>query len=199
MRHSYKALQQQTLGLASEPEVEELARQCGFYQRKPKEIHAFGFALYCALASAVEGKRGFAGVWRLLTAAAGVEVARSAVVTQRFGEGSAQLMEQLFCRAAERLRTGRCPELLDRLKRFRAVLAHDDSVVALSPLLKKLFPATRTNCLEAAAKVHATADLVHRRIVRVEVTGERDSEFPFALASACFTQRRTDSGVLPSS
>jgi len=180
-RHSYKALQQQTLGLVSEREVEELARQCGFYKRKPKEIRAFDFALCCALAAMVEGKRAFASVWRLLAAAAGVEVARSAV-TQRFGEGSAQLMEELFCRAAERLKSGPCPDLLDRLEQFRAVLANDGSVLMLSPLLKKLFPATRTNSVEAAAKLHATADLVHRRIVRVELTGERDSELDVARA-----------------
>ena len=46
--------------------------------------------------------------------AAGVEVARSAV-TQRFGEGSAKMMEELFCRATERVKSGPCPELLGRL------------------------------------------------------------------------------------
>lgn len=180
-RRSYAALKRETLGLVSVREVEKLARQCGFYKRKPKEIRAFDFALCCALAAMVEGKRAFASVWRLLAAAAGVEVARSAV-TQRFGEGSAQLMEELFCRAAQRLKMGPCPELLGRLDQFRAVLAHDGSVVMLSPLLKKLFPATRTNSVEAAAKLHATADLVHRRIVRVVVTGERDSELAVARA-----------------
>ena len=174
-RRSYRALQQQTLGLVSMREVEELARQCGFYQRHPREIPALEFALCCALAATVEGKRSFAAVWRLLAAAAGIEVARSAV-TQRFGVGSARLLEELFVRAAARLKSGPCPELLDRLEQFRAVLANDGTVVMLSPLLKKLFPATRTNCVEAAAKLHATADLVHRRIVGVVLTGERDSE-----------------------
>lgn len=180
-RRSYVALKRETLGLVSVQEVEKLARQCGFYKREPKEIRAFDFALCCALAAIVEGKRAFASVWRLLAAAAGVEVARSAV-TQRFGKGAAQLMEELFCRASQRIKTGPCPELLDRLEQFRAVLANDGSVVMLSPLLKKLFPATRTNCVEAAAKLHATADLVHRRIVRVELTGERGSELDVARA-----------------
>ena len=180
-RRSYEALQRETLGLVSVREVEELARQCGFYQREPKEIRAFDFALCCALGAMAEGKRGFASVWRLLAAAAGVEVARSAV-TQRFGDGSAQLMEELFCRAAGRLKSGPCPELLSRLEQFRAVLANDGSVLALSPLLEKLFPATRTNSVDAAAKLHATADLVHWRIVRVELTGERDSEIAVARA-----------------
>jgi len=49
-------------------------------------------------------------------------------------------------------------------------------VLTVSPLLKKLFPATRTNSVEAAAKLHATADLVGRRIVRVVLTGEREGE-----------------------
>ncbi|MBI4705917.1 MAG: IS4 family transposase [Deltaproteobacteria bacterium] len=174
-RRSYEALRRETLGLVSKREVEQLAWQCGFYRRSPREITAFDFALCCALAAMVEGKRAFASVWRLLEAAAGIEVARSAV-TQRFGEGSARLMEELFCRATERLKLGPCPELLDRLEEFRAVLANDGSVVTLSPLLKKLFPATRTNSVEAAAKLHATADLVHRRIVRVVLTGEREGE-----------------------
>ncbi len=174
-------MQDETLSLVSKREVEELARQCGFYKRTPREITAFDFALCCALAAVVEGKRGFASVWRLLAAAAGVEVARSAV-TQRFGEGSAKMMEELFCRATERLKSGPCPELLGRLEQFRAVLANDGSVLTLSPLLKKLFPATRTNSVEAAAKLHATADLVGRRVVRVELTGERDSELAVARA-----------------
>jgi putative transposase len=181
VRRSYKALQRETLTLVSEREVEELARQCGFYRRSPKEIKAFDFALCCALAAVVEGKRGFASVWRLLAAAAGIEVARSAV-TQRFGEGSALLMEELFHRAAERLNSGPHPELLSKLEQFREVLAHDGSVLTLSPLLKKLFPATRTNSVDAAGKLHATADLIHRRIVRVAITGERDSELDVARA-----------------
>lgn len=180
-RRAYEKLQSETLGLVSKREVEKLAWQCGFYKREAKEITAFDFALCCALSAVVEGKRGFASVWRLLAAAAGVEVARSAV-TQRFGEGSAQLMEKLFCRATERVKSSPCPELLGRLEQFRAVLANDGSVLTLSPLLKKLFPATRTNSVDAAAKLHATADLVERRIVRVVVTGERGSELDVARA-----------------
>lgn len=152
-----------------------MARQCGFYLREPREIRAFEFCLCCALASAVEAKRGFAGVWRLLAAAAGVDVARSAV-TQRFGKGSAALMERVFHLALERLPKPEHPELLDKLKEFDRVLADDGSVLALVPVLKKLFPATRTNSVDAAAKLHATVDLVYRRIVAVELTGERYSE-----------------------
>jgi putative transposase len=180
-RRSYQALRRETLGLVTRAEVEQLACESGFYRRRPREIRAFEFALCCALAAVVEGKRGFASVWRMLAAAAGVEVARSAV-TQRFGSGSAKLLEALFCRALERVRGAACPELLSQLEQFRAVLAHDGSVLMLSPLLKKLFPATRTNSVQAAAKLHSTADLVHRRIVRVTLTGERSSEIDVARA-----------------
>jgi putative transposase len=62
------------------------------------------------------------------------------------------------------------------------VLAHDGSVVKLAPLLAKLFPATRTNAVKAAAKLHATTDLVHRRLVKVVLTGERDGELAVARA-----------------
>jgi IS4 transposase len=117
----------------------------------------------------------------MLQAVAGVEVARSAV-TQRFGAGSAKLMEQVFLLAVKRLPQANCPEMLSKLDEFQAVLAHDGSVVTLSPLLKKLFPATRTNSVKAAGKVHATADLMQRRIVQVKVTGERDSELAVARA-----------------
>ena len=40
-----------------------------------------------------EAKRGFSAVWRMLQAVAGIEVARSAI-TQRFGAGSANMMER---------------------------------------------------------------------------------------------------------
>ena len=172
---SYEALRRDTLSLFTEAEVEEFGRESGFYQRTPRAIRAFDFALCTALAAVVEGKRGFASIWRLLAAASGVEVARSAV-TQRFGAGSAKLMEELFQQALGRMPAEPCPELLTKLEEFRAVLAHDGSVLTLSPLLKKLFPSTRTNSVQAAGKLHATADLVHSRIVRVELTGERESE-----------------------
>jgi len=174
-QRSYRALAKDTLSLLSKGEIEGIARECGFYKRDPQEISAFDFVLCCAMASLTEAKRGFATVWRLLAAAAGVEVARSAV-TQRFGDGSARLMQEAFTRAVERLPSTPCPDLLSRLERFESVLADDGSVIMLSPLLKKLFPATRTNSVEAAGKVHATADLLRRRITKVEITGERDSE-----------------------
>jgi len=180
-RRALASLRSGVLGLVGRSEIEALARKCGFYVREPREIHAFEFCLCCALASAVEAKRGFAGVWRLLAAAAGVDVARSAV-TQRFGQGSAALMERVFHLALERLPTPEHPELLVKLKEFDRVLADDGSVLALSPLLKKLFPATRTNSVDAAAKLHASADLIHRRIVAVELTGERHSELKVARA-----------------
>lgn len=180
-RLAYQALRRDTLSLFTQAEVEQLARESGFYQRSPRAIRGFQFVLCTVLAAVVEGKRGFASVWRLLGAAAGVEVARSAV-TQRFGAGSARLMEGLFQRTLERLPKASCPELLSRLDEFRAVLANDGSVLMLSPLLKKLFPATRTNSMGAAGKLHTTVDLVHRQIVRVELTGERSSELAEARA-----------------
>lgn len=176
---SYESLRSDTLSLFSETEVEALAHESGFYQRTPRAIHAFDFVLCTALAAVIEGKRGFASVWRLMAAAAGVEVARSAV-TQRFGEGSSRLMEKLFEQVLARLPEAPCPELLTKLDAFRTVLAHDGSVLQLSPLLEKLFPATRTNSVKAAGKLHATADLVRRRIVRVVLTGERESELAVA-------------------
>jgi putative transposase len=161
--------------LVSEKETEELARETGYYQRAPQQLPAFEFALCCALAAVCEHKRGFASVWRLLATAAGIEVARSAV-TQRFGPGSASLLEELFFRAVQRLPSAGDLVLRERLNAFRDVLAQDGTVLQLSPVLATLFPATRTNVVDAAAKVHVTADLRARRIIDVTVTGERGSE-----------------------
>jgi len=169
--------------MLSRKEVEVIAKESGFSKREHRGIAPFDFVMCCAMASLTEAKRGFATVWRLLTAAAGVEVARSAV-TQRFGEGSAKLMQEVFTRAVAKLPSSPCPDLLGKLEEFKAVLADDGSVITLSPLLKKLFPATRTKSVDAAGKVHATADLLRRRIIRVEVTGERDSELAVARSRA---------------
>jgi len=176
---AFNRLKDGVLNLFSRSEVERIARECGFYRRTAQQIRAFEFALCCALASAVEAKRGFASVWRLLGSAAGIEVARSAV-TQRFGEGSAALVEQLFHLVMQRLPTPVHPQQLKKLEEFEHVLAEDGSVLALAPLLEKLFPATRTNIMPAAAKLHATADLVHRQVVDVVLTGERRSELEVA-------------------
>jgi putative transposase len=179
IRKHFKAIKRCVFGLLPRDEVERLARECGFYKRKPRAIQAFDFVLCCSMAAMAEGKRGFASVWRLLAAAVGVKVARSAV-TQRFGAGSASLFEELFARVVQRLPEAQCPEYLGKLERFRKVLAHDGSVIKLAPVLKKLFPATRTNTVDAAGKLHATADLIGRRIEAVKWTGERDSELEVA-------------------
>jgi IS4 transposase len=161
--------------VVSRKETERLARETGYYQRTPQQLPALEFALCCALGAVVEHKRGFASVWRLLASAAGIEVARSAV-TQRFGPGSAAFLEELFLLAVQRLPPAGDLVLRERLNVFRDVLAQDGTVLQLSPVLATLFPATRTNVVDAAAKAHVTADLRARRIVDVTVTGERGSE-----------------------
>ena len=168
-------LREGVLKLFTEQEAEQLAWETGFYQREPREIRAFAFVLCCALGAMIEHKRGFASVWRVLAAIAGIDVARSAV-TQRFGPGSAALLEALFRRAMERLPAAGDSVLRTKLNQFHEVLAQDGTVLRLSPLLAKLFPATRTNVVDAAAKAHVTADLLGRHIVEVTITGERDSE-----------------------
>jgi len=175
LKQEYGLLERQVLNLLRRERVDELARTTGFTQRTPKQLPPFAFALCCALAACAEGRRGFATVWRLLAAAANIEVARSAV-TQRFGKGSAEFLKALFLDALQRLPAVEHPELLGRLADFTAVLADDGSVLRLKPLLAKMFPGTRTNHTKAAAKLHATADLIHRRIVKVVITGERESE-----------------------
>jgi putative transposase len=174
-KQSYRSLRQGVLKLVTRRETEKLARETGYYQREPQQLRAFEFALCCALSSVVEFKRGFASVWRLLGSMAQIEVARSAV-TQRFGPGSAKLLEALFLNAVERLPAGGPSVLRERLNEFHEVLAQDGTVLQLSPVLAALFPATRTNVVGAAAKVHVTADLVGRRVIGVTVTGERESE-----------------------
>ena len=175
VKAAYARLRDGVLSLFTRDEVEQMARESGFYVREPKQIKAFEFALCCAMGSIVEHKRGFAAIWRVLNALAGVKVARSAV-TQRFAAGSAALLELVSIRALERM--PQAAPSIDRAKlnRFREVLAQDGTVLQLSPVLEALFPATRTNVVDAAAKAHVTADLMERRIVDVTVTGERGSE-----------------------
>ena len=182
VRRTTATLKKHVFRLFTRREVELEGRRTGFSRRKRCEIHPFDFVLCCAFGAVIESKRGFASIWRLLAAAVGVEVARSAV-TQRFGQGSAALMQTMFERSLTRLPRGTSPGMSSKLKRFTQVLANDGTVLKLSPLLAKLFPATRTNVMKAAAKLHATADLLHRRIVRVELTGERKSELKVAQRS----------------
>ena len=175
IRRAYQHLKSTVFTLFTRQEVDQLAVSCGFCQREAKKIFPFEFALCCMLASMLEAKRGFASVWRLLAAAADIKVVRSAV-TGRFGSGSAKMMEALFTKALARLPQPDHPELLGKLEQFKQVLAQDGSVLQLAPVLKKLFPATRTNSMDAAGKIHATADVVNWRFTAVTLTGERDSE-----------------------
>jgi hypothetical protein len=177
--NAYQVLKDNVFPLMSKKEIDTKAYELGFAKREAQAIEPFEFVLSCVLASTVEAKRGFAAVWRVFGAATGQQTARSAI-TQRFGKGSAELMQAVFEKALERIPNESHPELLGKLEQFESVLAHDGSVLALSPLLNKLFPATRTNSVAAAAKLHATADLVHRKITAVEITGERHSELDIA-------------------
>jgi IS4 transposase len=127
------------------------------------------------LACTIEAKRGFASVWRVFNAATENDVARSSII-QRFDEGSAQLLKGVFEKAMASAPQSTCSELSTKLEQFSQVLAHDGSVLALSSLLSKMFASTRTNSVAAAAKVHATADVLQRRIVEAHITGERHSE-----------------------
>jgi len=176
---SEKLLLQRVFSLFTRDDVEGVAILSGYTQRRDRGIPPFEFVLACLWAATSEARRSFASVWRFLLSAFGIDVARSAV-TQRFDQGSADLMESLFLLALERVETPTHPELLGKLAKFKQVLAHDGSVIQLGAVLKKLCPATRTNSVAAAAKVHATVDLVHRRIQRVVVTGERESELAVA-------------------
>ena len=187
LKAAYRRLRDGVLHLFTREEVEQMARDSGFYVRDPKEIKAFEFVLCCAMGSLVEHKRGFAAIWRVFTMLAGVHVARSAV-TQRFTEGAAALLEVIFFRALERM-PGAGPSIdRDKLNQFREVLAQDGTVLQLSPVLEALFPATRTNVVDAAAKAHVTADLIERRIVDVTVTGERGSELEEVYKNLDFKQ-----------
>ena len=114
-KRKYGLLERQVLSLVERERVDELARSTGFTQRTPKQLPPFAFAICCALAAAAEERRGFATVWRLLAAAAGIEVARSAV-TQRFGKGSAEFLKALFLEALPKLPVVEHPELLGKLE-----------------------------------------------------------------------------------
>jgi hypothetical protein len=182
---SYKDLQQGVLQLVTRQEATELAKQTGFYKRKPRHLFAFEFCLCCAFAAMTECKRGFTTIWRLLASMAGIVVARSAV-TQRFGAASAALLESVFFRALARLPQSQPSIERDKLNQFKQVIAQDGTVLQLAPVLKKLFPATRTNVVDAAAKAHIRADVVDGRIIDVAVTGERDSELDEVYVQSSF-------------
>lgn len=180
LKTAYESMEENVFGLISRGEVLSLAREHGFaVSKEASKIPPFEFVLCCALSAVAEQGRGFASVWRILAAACGIKVARSAPI-QRFGKASAELMQAVFERAVSRLPLPEREEVTNKLSMFEQVLADDGSVLKLSPLLEKLFPATRTNTMKAAAKLHARADLVNRRIVRVEITGERESELEVA-------------------
>jgi len=180
LKRAYEAMRDGVFGLVTKKEVTELAREHEFVIRGGEsKIPPFEFVLCCALSAVAEQNRGFASVWRILASACGITVVRSGV-TQRFGNGSAALMQAVFERAVSRLATPAQEEVTKKLAVFKQVLADDGSVLKLSPLLEKMFPATRTNTMKAAAKLHARVDLVNRRILRVEITGERGSELAVA-------------------
>jgi hypothetical protein len=149
LKTAYESMKENVFGLVSRDEVGRLARDHGFALCKEEsKIPPFEFVLCCALSAVAEQSRGFASIWRILAAACGIKVARSAPV-QRFGKASADLMQAVFERAVSRLPLPVQEEGTNKLSMFEQVLADDGSVLKLSPLLEKLFLATRTNTMKA--------------------------------------------------
>lgn len=180
LKRAYEAMKDEVFDLVTKQEVMQLAVEHHYKVRGGEaKIPPFEFVLCCALSAVAEQNRGFASVWRILASACDITVARSAA-TQRFGKSSADLMQAVFESAVSRLATPAREEVTKKLAIFKQVLADDGSVLRLSPLLEKMFPATRTNTMKAAAKLHARVDLVNRRILRVEMTGEKGSELAVA-------------------
>ena len=96
LQTAYETMKENVFDLVSRDEVERLAREHKFAVCKEEsKIPPFEFVLCCALSAVAEQKRGFASVWRILAAACGIKVARSAPI-QRFGKASADLMQAVF-------------------------------------------------------------------------------------------------------
>jgi IS4 transposase len=152
-----------------------MADEAGLTTRKRKvQVHALFWTLVLGFGSGRE--RTIAGLRRAYGRATGCQLVPSAFY-DRFTPALVRLLRSvaalLLAHAAEPVR-----KLAGPLAAFRDVVLTDSTVIRLHDLLKKAFPACRTNHTLAALKLHTVMSATGAGPRSVKITAERAHDGP---------------------
>lgn len=161
--------------------LEALAEESGAVERHRKvDIAPFFWTL--VLGFGVAKERTLAGLRRVFGKVSGTTLVPSAFY-DRLTPSLAQMMKKVLGEVLEKAEMlGRQP--LGVLAAFKKVVAADSTVVRLHALLKKKWPACRTNHTLAALKAHVILSVVGKGSASVKVTSQRMHDGPVLRAGA---------------
>ena len=156
-------------------QLQRLADEAGLTKRKRKvRVHALFWTLVLGFGSGRE--RTIAGLRRAYQKATGCQLVPSAFY-DRFTPALVRLL-----RAVATLLLGQMAEparkLAGPLAAFRDLVLTDSTVIRLHDLLKKAFPACRTNHTQAALKLHTVMSATGAGPRSVKITAERAHDGP---------------------
>lgn len=161
--------------------IQSVAREVGAVQRKRKiDIVHLVWTLILGFGGGSE--RTLAGLRRAFERTTGVHVVPSAFY-DRFTKPFARLMKALATDVLNRFVPDTHTDIA-AFKAFREVVAADSTVIRLHDLLKKAFPACRTNHTKAAAKLHVIMNVVGRGACSIKLTGQRVHDGPVLRAGS---------------
>jgi IS4 transposase len=155
--------------------IERLADEAGLAKRRRKvRVHAFFWTLVLGFGTGRE--RTIASLRRTYERATGCQLVPSAFY-DRFTPALVKLLKavasMLIAQVAEPAR-----KLTGPLAAFRDVVLTDSTVIRLHDLLKKAFPACRTNHTLAALKMHAVISATGQGPRSIKLTAERVHDGP---------------------
>lgn len=152
-----------------------LARETGAVVRR-RRIGAVPFFWTLILGFGADRTRTLAGLRRAFESATGRTVVPSAFY-HRFNAGLVRLLRAVLSEVIAKV--GRQEKNLDgALSGFKDVLASDSTVIRLHEMLKKAFPACRTNHTLAALKAHVILSVRGAGAKSVKLTSERVHDGP---------------------
>jgi len=156
-------------------ELRRLADEAGLTRRRRKiQVHALFWTLVLGFGAGRE--RTIAGLRRAYEKAARCQLVPSAFY-DRFTPALVRLLRmaagQLIAQTAEPVR-----RLAGPLDAFRDLVLTDSTVIRLHDLLKKVFPACRTNHTQAALKLHTVMSATGAGPRSIKITAERSHDGP---------------------
>jgi putative transposase len=157
-------------GLISGQLLTKLARESGFVKRL-RAINPVDFFWTVVLGFATGRERQIAGMRRAYQASTGTSLVPSSFY-DRFSPALVTYLKLVYHHVVEKV-SGPTHALRGTLKWLKDVFVIDATVIRLHDVLKRAFPACRTNHTKAAAKLHLVMSVVGRGPHTVQITSER--------------------------
>jgi len=158
--------------------LESLAKQTGFYQRKPRKVNVPLFT-YAILVGAIDSKVKSLRKQALdISLLSGLTYAKQSVAKRlkpATAEYMFQLLQKLITITLTKPSENRKP---DGILSFRRVFIQDSTCIKLNPALARFFPgaSNQSGAIQSSLKIQATFDLLTEKFHRFSISGFRRND-----------------------